>query len=84
MIVDEAHAALPELARDQYWDELDIQLPYTLATHQTRRDPYTATADNIQSVYETADHDVIRNVRRILVRGVNAPMPPEATKILKI
>jgi len=50
MIVDEAHAALPELARDQYWDELDIQLPYTLATHQTRRDPYTATADNIQSV----------------------------------
>jgi len=61
-------------------------LPYTLATHQTRRDPYTATADNIQSVYETDHdhHDVIRNVRRIFVRGVNAPMPPEATKILKI
>ena len=25
-----------------------------------------------------------RNVRRILVRGVNAPLPPEAKKILKI
>ena len=25
-----------------------------------------------------------RNVRRILVRGVNAPLPPDAKKILKI
>jgi len=25
-----------------------------------------------------------RNVRRILVRGVNASLPPEAKKILKI
>ena len=25
-----------------------------------------------------------RNVRRILVRGANAPLPPEAKKILKI
>jgi len=25
-----------------------------------------------------------RNVRRILVRGVNAPLPPEEKKILKI
>ena len=25
-----------------------------------------------------------RNVRRILVRGVNAPLPPEANKILKV
>ena len=28
--------------------------------------------------------DVSRNVRRILVRGVNAPLPPEAKKFLKI
>ena len=27
---------------------------------------------------------VYRNVRRILVRGVKAPLPPEAKKILKI
>jgi len=26
----------------------------------------------------------IRNVRRILVRGVNAPLPPKAKKIVKI
>ena len=50
MIVDEAHAVLPEIARDQYWHDLEIQLPYTLATQQTRRDDYTATADNIESV----------------------------------
>ena len=28
--------------------------------------------------------DVFKGVRRILVRGVNAPLPPEAKKILKI
>jgi len=26
----------------------------------------------------------LRNVRRILVKGVNAPLPPEAKKMLKI
>jgi len=34
--------------------------------------------DGSQSIREC------RNVRRILVRGVNAPLPPEAKKILKI
>ena len=27
---------------------------------------------------------IFRNVRRILVSGVNAPLPPEAKKFLKI
>ena len=27
---------------------------------------------------------IARNVRRILVRGINAPLPPEAKKMLKI
>jgi len=49
-IVDETHAVLPEIARDQYWDELEIRVPYTRATHQTRRGDYLATADNIESV----------------------------------
>ena len=59
MIVDEAHAVLPEVARDQYWDELQVQLPYTLATQQTRRDDYTATADNIESVLHQHQHNYI-------------------------
>jgi len=50
MIVDDTQAVLPEIARDQHWDELDVQLPYTLATQHRRRDAYTATADNIESV----------------------------------
>ena len=29
-------------------------------------------------------HHIVKNVSRILVRGVNAPLPPEAKKILKI
>lgn len=51
VVVDDTHAVLPEIARDQYWDELEINVPYTAATHQTRRDDYTATADNIELVY---------------------------------
>jgi len=47
-VVDDSHAMLPEIARDQYWDELQIHLPYTVATQQTRRDDYLATADNIE------------------------------------
>jgi len=49
-IVDDTHSVLPEIARDQYWDELEIHLPYSLATQQTRRDDYLATADNIELV----------------------------------
>jgi len=32
----------------------------------------------------TGRNDVTSNVRRILVRGVSPPLPPEAKKILKI
>ena len=49
-IVDETHAVVPEIARDQYWDEPEIRVPYTLATQQSRRVDYVATADNIASV----------------------------------
>jgi hypothetical protein len=31
LLVDEMHAAHPELIRDQYWDEVDFELPYTAA-----------------------------------------------------
>jgi len=34
-----------------------------------------------RNIFMTNEH---RNVRRILVRRVNAPLPPEAKKILKI
>jgi len=52
VIVDDTHATMPEIARDHYWDAVDINLPYTLATQQKRRDDYTATADNIELVFE--------------------------------
>ena len=45
--------------------------------------------DTVGAVYTNARErhmsaTVTRNVRRILVRGVSAPLPPEAKKILKI
>ena len=47
---------------------------------ECRGPPYTLVA-NIHTNRQTDRHT---NVRRILVRGVNAPLPPEAKKILKI
>ena len=41
-------------------------------------------AVRLQQFSELAEAAVGRNVRRILVRGANAPLPPEAKKILKM
>jgi len=38
----------------------------------------------LRKVYSETTRPQIRNVRRILVRAVNAPLTPEAKKILKI
>jgi len=56
------------------------------------RHPYCGNGENIASAgCQVTLRDPMwvrvalsRNVRRILVRGVNAPLPPEAKKILKI
>ena len=36
LIVDEMHSEHPELIKDQYWDEVDFELPYTSAADQHR------------------------------------------------
>lgn len=45
MIVDEMHHEHPELIKDQYWDEVPSELPYTLATENQREEhPEPSTA----------------------------------------
>ncbi|CAH0759221.1 unnamed protein product [Diatraea saccharalis] len=45
MIVDEMHHEHPELIRDQYWDEVPSELPYTIATENQREEhPEHSTA----------------------------------------
>ena len=36
LIVDEMHAEHPEMVRDQFWDDLYPELPYTAAAEETR------------------------------------------------
>ena len=36
LIVDEMHADHPEMVRDQFWDDLYPELPYTAAAEETR------------------------------------------------
>ncbi|ELU18224.1 hypothetical protein CAPTEDRAFT_194394 [Capitella teleta] len=36
LVVDEMHAEHPELIKDQYWDEHDFELPYTVASESYR------------------------------------------------
>jgi hypothetical protein len=49
LVVDEMHAEHPELIKDAYWDEYDIDLPYTLASESYRpTSPFLGSAINIQ------------------------------------
>ncbi|KAI5634321.1 bestrophin, RFP-TM, chloride channel domain-containing protein [Phthorimaea operculella] len=45
LIVDEMHHEHPELLKDQYWDEVPAELPYSIATENQREDhPEPSTA----------------------------------------
>jgi hypothetical protein len=36
LIVDEIHNEHPELIRDQYWDNVNFNMPYTMGSQQFR------------------------------------------------
>ena len=39
LIVDEMHSEHPDMVRDQFWDDLFPELPYTAAAEETRTEP---------------------------------------------
>lgn len=39
LIVDDMHNNMPDLTRDQYWDNAAFELPYTLAVANKALDP---------------------------------------------
>jgi len=55
----------------------------TMTNRRYRRYRVKSTVDALQLCKIHTKVRPARNVRRILVRGVNAPLPPEAKKILK-
>jgi len=44
IIVDEMHSEHPELIKDQYWDDLQFELPYTAASQ-----PYKVAEQHVGS-----------------------------------
>ena len=48
LVVDEMHSDHPELIKDQYWDEVDFELPYTAAAEQFKMDPHMGSAVDIK------------------------------------
>ena len=48
LIVDEMHSEHPDLVRDQFWDDLYPELPYTLAAEETRTDPVIGGTANVE------------------------------------
>jgi hypothetical protein len=48
LIVDEMHKELPELIKDQYWDNKEFLIPYTEAASHYRKDAYLSSADYIE------------------------------------
>ena len=51
LLVDEMHSEHPELIKDQYWDEVDFEPPYTAASAFSRNpDPFLGSAMTIRCV----------------------------------
>ena len=48
LTVDEMHAEHPEMVRDQFWDDLYPELPYTAAAEETRTDTVMGGTANYQ------------------------------------
>lgn len=46
--VDEMHQNLPPLERDMYWNEMEPNPPYTVATLQSRRTSFLGSTFNIR------------------------------------
>eukprot|EP00095_Tigriopus_kingsejongensis_P010038 maker-scaffold231_size243715-snap-gene-1.38 protein:Tk10038 transcript:maker-scaffold231_size243715-snap-gene-1.38-mRNA-1 annotation:"Bestrophin-2 " len=48
LIVDEMHCEHPELVRDQFWDDVFPELPYTAAAEEFRVEPIIGAAANYE------------------------------------
>ena len=44
MVVDEMFMKAPDILKDQYWDLVDFDLPYTAAAAATKRDIFLGSA----------------------------------------
>ena len=55
LIVDEMHAEHPEMVRDQFWDDLYPELPYTAAAEETRTDPIFGGTANYEVPSDEAE-----------------------------
>ena len=48
-MVDEMHQEHPELIKDQYWDEVEFELPYSAATENLRApEPFLGSAMDLE------------------------------------
>lgn len=54
LIVDGMYEELPEMMKDQYWDNDEFQLPYTGASQQFQKDEHIGSAANIELVASNA------------------------------
>ena len=50
MIVDKMYSEVPDLMKDAYWDEKEINLPFTEATATFQKVHFAGTTAHIRSV----------------------------------
>ena len=55
LIVDEMHSEHPEMVRDQFWDDLFPELPYTAAAEETRTEPTIGGTYNYEVPEDAAE-----------------------------
>ena len=89
LIVDEMHSEHPDLVRDQFWDDLYPELPYTLAAEETRTDPVIGGTANVEvpdSVAEflplSDDESEVNNEDKITIYA-RSPVKAKKEKIEK-
>ncbi|XP_013003876.2 bestrophin-1 isoform X2 [Cavia porcellus] len=58
--VDEMHQNLPPLERDMYWNKMEPQPPYTVATSQSRRTSFLGSTFNISLQLEDMEFQPIK------------------------
>jgi len=50
LIVDGMYEELPEMMKDQYWDNQEFKLPYTEASQPFNKEEHVGSAANIELV----------------------------------
>ena len=84
LIVDEMHNEHPDLVRDQFWDDLFPELPYTAAAEDTRTDPVIGGTAHFEVPEDEAEFLPMNEEEEEVEEDVEATDPEDNGILLKV